>query len=128
VRTNVNLNVNQIVNQLFAGKKLTLSFDSPESREYFRQRLYKVKKIQDVIADELLGEKKLVLKTKAHFSFDSDNNCIYFLTLWLTDKEPEKTYTLVSLEEGEILDDNKPDGAQVRKDLEETDGESNPKS
>jgi hypothetical protein len=83
----------QILNQLYAGKKITLSFHSHAERETFRQKLYKLKKRQDDAISAVLDEEKLVLKSKQRTVFDLE---IYEVTFWVEEKKAP-SYTIVSV-------------------------------
>lgn len=50
-----------VLNQLYANKRVTLSFQTAEARENFRQSLYKIKKTQDDALLAVLDEEKMTL-------------------------------------------------------------------
>lgn len=65
-----------ILNQLYAGKKITLQFTSVEDRESFRQALYKIKKTQDDALTAVLDEKKQILHCEQKESWVDPNGKI----------------------------------------------------
>lgn len=83
----------QILNQLYAEKKVTLNFETAKAREDFRQRIYKLKKGQDAAITAILDEEKLVLKT-----LKKDGEICFFLTLWTEEKKPQ-SYEVISVED-----------------------------
>lgn len=51
-----------ILKELYAGKKLTISFANSKDREAFRQRLYKLKQTQDKALTDILDEERQELR------------------------------------------------------------------
>jgi hypothetical protein len=88
----------QILNQLYAGKKITLAFESEKARENFRQRIYRIKKGQDKAVTDVLDEEKLILRSEKIEAVSESGN--FILKLWTEDKKPP-TYSVLSIEEGD---------------------------
>lgn len=95
----------QILNQLYAGKRITLSFQNESARENFRQRIYKLKKGQDAAVTAVLDEEKLILKCKKNFVDEQ-----FVLFLWTEEKKPQ-SYFVLSIEEGKNESTGKTGGA-----------------
>lgn len=114
----------QILNQLYAGKRITLSFQNESARENFRQRIYKLKKGQDAAVSAVLDEEKLILKCKKQMEpanqFGGHTVAEYQLLLWTEEKKPQ-SYFVLSIEEGENGSNGRsgssPDSPQIPKDL-----------
>lgn len=102
----------QILNQLYADKKITLAFESESARESFRQKIYKIKKKQDAAMSAVLDEEKLTLCTKKvdkeNAGFDSlllkklEVECCK-LVLW-TEEKKAQAFTIISVEDREAND------------------------
>lgn len=105
----------QILNQLYAGKRITLSFQNESARENFRQRIYKLKKGQDAAVSAVLDEEKLILKCKK-----IDGVIDFQLAMWTEENKPQ-SYHILSIEEGENGSNGRsgssPDSPQIPKDL-----------
>jgi len=89
------MNTMQILNQLYAMKKVRLQFESEIARENFRQNLYKMKKGQDAAVSAILDEEKLVLKAKKLPE--------YMIEFWLEEKKAP-SYVVISITDGENSD------------------------
>jgi hypothetical protein len=93
-----------VLNKLYAGEKLKLRFPNAETRELFRQSLYKVKREQDgaLLALDLV-ERKMVLKFKPEKIEHQDADglwCDYDATFWLAHNErKEITFEIISVEQ-----------------------------
>lgn len=95
------MNPMQLLNQLYAGKKIKLRFETKNASEIFRQRIYKLKKTQDAAMSAVLDEEKLVLKCKPWTVSDSEGEPQYYtLELW-TEELKAPSYQVLSIEEGE---------------------------
>jgi len=76
-----------VLNQLYAGKKITLEFDSAEARENFRTDLYKIKRTQDAAIEAIEDEfKPKVLKCILSPLFANKAE----MKIWLEDKKPSE--------------------------------------
>jgi hypothetical protein len=112
---------------LYAGKKITLGFNSVEERENFRTLIYKKKAKQDIAIEAVLDEPKQTLKCK--FVTTNMNNVIhdYILTFWVEEKKPV-TYSIISIEETNDTRDNRATdsgtGEKISKDLDSSSQQS----
>lgn len=99
-----------ILNKLYAGKKITLEFGSMNERESFRQRLYKIKKIQDEALVALLDERKLVLRSDMLPVTEERNGeleTIAYRSVYWMEAQKELNFSIISVEEIEPeKDDN----------------------
>lgn len=99
-----------IINKLYAGKKITLEFHTSNERESFRQRLYKVKKIQDEALVALLDERKLVLRSEMNDvteTHDGQVEIIAYRSVFWMEEQKELNFSIISIEEIEPeKDDN----------------------
>lgn len=104
------MNPMQILNQVLAGKKINIQFESIKQREMFRQRVYKLKARQDKYMAEILDEEKLIMKSKSEDKVWGDENS-YFLTLW-TEEKKAPTYKVLSIIEGDKASNDGQESAQ----------------
>lgn len=96
-----------VLNELYAGKKITIRFDSPQQRETFRQALYKVKKTQDDALLALdLAEQKQELRFEVLNHPVSEDDIDYLARLYLKDKKKEISFEIISVEENPMKEDD----------------------
>lgn len=90
----------QVLNQVLAGKKVTLEFDSTEQRENFRIRLYKMKKIQDDAAEAVLDDaEKLVMRNTLASNLTEERETFYS-TFW-TEEKKAPSFRVISVEDND---------------------------
>lgn len=96
-----------VLNQLYAGKKVKLKFDNDTDRENFRQSLYKLKKTQDDALQAVdLQEERSQLNCKFEEVPETLEDALgaycgeleYYATFWL-DKKKEISFEIISVEE-----------------------------
>lgn len=88
-------NVNDVLKQLYAQRKVKLRFNSEADRDNFRQNLYKYKKTQDEAALAILDEVKQKLR---YLKETHEGQGEYDATFWLEDKK-EISFEIISIEE-----------------------------
>lgn len=98
-----------VLNQLYAQRKVTLRFESEKDREDFRQSLYKLKRIQDLAAFNVLDEAKQTLRCVFAGSLVKEDCYAIF---WLENKK-EISFEIISVEENPVKEGN--DGRSEKK-------------
>lgn len=100
------MNIDSVLKELYLEKILVLEFPSSESREKFRQRLYKEKQAQDQILSDILDEDRQKLRFELIDSFIDEKTdaparvereCCR-AKMWLTPKTPVD-YKIISIDE-----------------------------
>jgi hypothetical protein len=56
------VNLKEILKEVYAGKKLTLGFETKQARENFRVALYKAKSPEDKVLTDILNEERQTLR------------------------------------------------------------------
>ena len=91
---------NDILREVFAGRKLTLSFPSQEARESFRQKLYKGKAVEDKVLTDILDEEKKVMRFEIVDKTIVEGNEIVEIKceakIWL-EKKPMDQYSVIQI-------------------------------
>lgn len=93
------MDVHEIYGLLFAGKKLEMSFYSPEERETFKVRLHQVKAMNEKPMLELgmLQETEIQRITFTYVEIALNGILKYLISL--TPRPPKKQYTVKILED-----------------------------
>lgn len=88
------MELKDILKELYAGKKITLSFESIAARESFRVRLYKAKSPQDKALEDICDEEKMVLR------FDCSERVAnaYKAKIWLENKSSPDNFEVLLIE------------------------------
>lgn len=91
------MNIQEIYNLLFAGKKLELTFPNEIEINAFKVRLHQVKLANEKPSVEvglMKEEDRQQLNCKVY-----DENGVWHVQLFLSDKAPKKEYTVTILDE-----------------------------
>lgn len=105
----------EVINQLYAGKKVTLSHASATERENVRVQLYRIKKSQDQALIDICDEVRKEMKcekweiTRESETDGGTETVGYAAKYWLEDKKPS-TFTILEIED--VEGDNGADGTR----------------
>lgn len=101
------MELKDILKELYAGKKITLSFKTIADRDSFRVRLYKAKSPQDKALEDICDEEKMVLRFEktTEIGVDDAPNVdglydynAYKAKIWLENKSSPDNFEVISIE------------------------------
>jgi hypothetical protein len=97
------MNLKEILKEVYAGKKITLGFESKAARENFRVALYKAKSPEDKVLTDILDVEKQTLRFEKIDDMDTlsdpDHAVRNFKAkIWLENKPSEPDFEVLDIE------------------------------